>query len=997
MSVRGGLLRENEDYRGYIIDYLRDNNGYQIRPTHFYDPGNAMDPDLLFEFLCSTQPETMEYLDKIYNGKTRETIINSINQEVNSKRRNLLDVLKNGVYLEGRHITLMYRQPASTINAEARRLYDANILSVMTEVHHKSDESIDMVIFINGIAIAAFELKCNTSGQDIADAVTQWKNARDPGTRLTRFKIGCLVFFAMDLNEVQMCTHLQGEKSFFLPFNRGSGTGIDTGKGNPHNENGINVSYMWEDILTKDTLIYLIEKILFIERKEERNPNTGKKRVKEALIFPRFHQLRALRRVTTDITKNGTARNYLINHSAGSGKTNTIAWMAHRLASLHDSDNNAVIDKVIIATDRIVVDRQLQDAVRALETKPGLVVVMDESCTSSDLSEAIAGSCKIIVTTLHKFMYIRGEVSNTCDKHFAFIIDEAHSSTAGTIMESARYVMSEGDLSQNEGNDYDRILDDMNRVGKQDNITTIAFTATPKPMTMQLFGTRGSDGQIHEFDLYSMKQAIEEGFILDVLQNYITYQTYYKLNKTIEDDPELESRRAKRKIAKYIELHETNIAQKVEIIVEHFRTKVKDQLGGRAKAMVVTSSREAAVRYTLALNEYVKHKGYDDIHALVAFTDSIDVDGKSYTEKDMNGFNPDSLPEVFDGDTYKVLIVADKYQTGFDQPKLCAMYVDKKLKGVNAVQTLSRLNRICPPFDKKTFVLDFRNSEKDIVDAFSQFYSGTTLINTVSPSDLLIIEKDLDAFGVLRYDEINEFNEELVKDKLDRDVARMWSLLDSARMRYCLLSDDEKDDFRFHVKSFVRYCCFLMQATTYQDVDQFKKYNYLTYLVKELDVGGVGIDFDIADKISADNFKQEKVGELSIEVKPSPSMTVNPPRLPGEDELIFKRLSEIINDINVRYNKHYDPEQVASIVGQLCAIMRGSDVLRQSARANTVEDFGYAYDDEVEEALKSGYDTTNDFYRFMLQNRDARQEIMGVLKEGLYAELRMKGEEGIDI
>ena len=589
MAIKAGQLKERTDYQAYILEMLREENGYQVRPSAAYDPGYGMDVELLFSFLQATQPDALARLEKLYGDRTCQTILNYINNEVNKKSRSLLDVLKHGVEFDnGVSLTLMYRKPATTFNQKAEALYQQNVLSVMEEVWHKEGERIDLVIFLNGIAIFTFELKCNTSGQNYEDAIRQYKFERDYKTRLLKFKAGCLAHFAMDLNEVYMCTNLKGKSSFFLPFNKGCGVGIHSGKGNPHNENGINVSYMWEDILKKDTVLYLIDKIIFLQKETKKDPDTGKRVTKETLIFPRYHQFNAVRKLVEDVVEHHSEKNYLIEHSAGSGKTNTIAWLAHRLASLHDRENKVIFDTVCIITDRIVVDRQLQNAVLSLEHKAGLIKVMDEKCTSKDLADALNGNTKIIVTTIHKFMYIQELVQELKSKTFAVIIDEAHSSTAGTAMEAVTHALSENrgieGEDQEEKSMADLIEDEIARSGKQANVSMIAFTATPKPTTLQLFGCLNEKGKKVSFDLYSMKQAIEEGFILDVLQNYVTYKTYFEINKAIEDDPELETIAAKRKIAKYIELHDTNIAQKVEIIIEHFKNRIMQEIRWQSKS-----------------------------------------------------------------------------------------------------------------------------------------------------------------------------------------------------------------------------------------------------------------------------------------------------------------------------------------------------------------------------------------------------------------------------
>ena len=548
----------------------------------------------------------------------------------------------------------------------------------MEEVWASDKERVDVVVFLNGLAIMSFELKCNFAGQSYEDAIYQYRTERNPKTRLFLFKAGCLVNFAMDLNEVYMTTKLDGQATFFLPFNMGNGEGVNAGKGNPVYEDKYSVSYMWEDILTKETVLDLINKFIFIETKESTDELTGKKKIKETLIFPRYHQLDVIRKLLADVGINKTSQNYLIQHSAGSGKTNSIAWLAHRLSSLHDAYNKIIYDNIIVVTDRIVVDRQLQSAILGIEHKTGLIRVMDDKCSSADLAIALKGNTKIIATTIQKFPYIVDSVSGLKEKKFAVIIDEAHSSTSGKDMSAITMTLGAGEADiDTEGalDSEDIIVDEISRNGKQPNVSIFAFTATPKPTTLQLFGKVNAKGQREAFHIYSMKQAIEEGFILDVLQNFTEYKTFYQINKEIEEDPRCKTVEAKRQIARFVELHETNIAQRIEVIIEHFRTTVMNELGGMAKAMVITQSRASAVKYRQAFEDYIQRKGYKNIHALVAFSGKVKLPDseKEYTESSINGFSEDKLTKEFEKDDNRVLLVANKYQTGFDQPKLCAM------------------------------------------------------------------------------------------------------------------------------------------------------------------------------------------------------------------------------------------------------------------------------------------------------------------------------------
>ena len=989
MATKGGQLKEREDYQAYILEMLETANNYKVRTASCFDPGYAMDTELLFEFLYATQAESMAKLEKLYKEKTHQTVLKYLNNEINKETRSLLDVLKHGVEFDsGVSLTLMYRKPATSFNPKASKLYDQNILSVMEEVYHKEGERIDLVIFINGIAIFTFELKCNTSGQNYEDAIRQYKYQRDYKSRLLKFKSGCIAHFAMDLNEVYMCTNLKGKSSFFLPFNKGSGAGINSGKGNPHNQNGINVSYMWEDILQKDTILYLVDKIIFLQKEVKKNPDTGKRERKETLIFPRYHQFNAVRKIIDDVTINGTSKNYLIEHSAGSGKTNTIAWLAHRLASLHNTEEKVIFDTICIITDRIVVDRQLQDAVLALEHKAGIIKVMDDTCNSENLADALNGNIKIIVTTIHKFMYIHDLVGNLKDKKFAIIIDEAHSSTAGTAMIGVTSVLSNND-DDDEKSMADKIEADIASAGKQANVSMIAFTATPKPTTLQLFGSLNEEGKKVAFDLYSMKQAIEEGFIIDVLKNYVTYKTYFEINKAIEDDPELETIKAKRKIARYIELHDTNIAQKVEIIIEHFKNRVMSELDNKAKAMVVTSSRQAAVKYRNEFENYIAKHGYTGIRALVAFSGQVKIDGIEYTEPAMNNIAEKELVASFDSNLYQVLLVANKYQTGFDQPKLCAMYVDKKLRGVNAVQTLSRLNRICMPYDKKTFILDFKNEYADIQSSFAPFYTETVLAETITPSEIRAVEARIDEYNFLDIDDIKIFNEFLYQEKRSsKDKSKMWSLLDKSIQIINKFSELEKYEIKATIKRFIRFYSFLIQATCFENVSLHMKYNFLIYLVKEIEVGGSGNDFDIADKITASNFKQKKTGEGTTDIEPSPIVKLPTANTMFLDEKIKKKLSEIIEEINAQYNKKFDVDVATKSALQIKDLLLKNERLKDSAKNNSLKDFKFAFFDAVQDALLDGYEQNQDFFTLLLDNEDNTRKLAQVFLEDTYKNLR---------
>lgn len=983
------ILSEKE-YQHFIMERLEQDNGYVIRDKKKYDRLFAVDREMLFQFLNDTQPDEMAALRKIYKNDLEEIIVNFINTSVTQKRGSLLGVLKHGLELSNVTLRFMYTKPATSFNPELMAKYEKNIFSVMEEVWASDEERIDLVIFLNGLAIMSFELKCNAAGQSYQDAIYQYRKDRDPKTRLFYFKAGCLVNFAMDLEEVYMTTKLDGEATIFLPFNMGKGEGVNAGAGNPTFPDKYSVSYMWEDILKKDTVLDLISKFIFIETKESKDELTGKIKTSENVIFPRYHQLDVIRKLLADVKENGSSQNYLIQHSAGSGKTNSIAWLAHRLTSLHDVDNKVIFDNIVIVTDRVVVDRQLQKAIMGLEHKAGLIRVMDDECNSADLAIALNSNTKIIATTIQKFPYIVDSVAGLKNKRFAVIIDEAHSSTAGKNMAAVTKALGTDDQEYDDVEDI--ITDEIRRNGKQANVSMFAFTATPKPTTLQLFGRLNTKGQREAFHIYSMKQAIEEGFILDVLQNYTTYNTFYQINKEIEEDPRCKTADAKRQIARFVELHDTNIAQRVEVIVEHFRTTVMHELGGMAKAMVVTASRQSAVKYRQAFDDYTQKKGYTDIKALVSFSGKVKLphEDTEYTEADMNGFPEDRLTQEFDKNEYQVLLVANKYQTGFDQPKLCAMYIMKTLKGVQAVQTLSRLNRICPPFDKKTFILDFVNTYEDIQAAFAPYYTTTLLSNSITPTAIYDLEAQIDAYTVLDPMDIENANDLLYKKKVTakekKTLVFYFNRAKNMIEQYDLLKQRE---IVAVMRRFVRFYEFLIQASSFEDVDLHKKYTFINYLLAFINIKSPGPGFNLDGKIKATNFVQKKDAEhVGSDLVARPVVKLPTADTFGLTEDKEERLSQIIAEINSKTGKSYDNDVAVKAMLQIRDILLKSNKLRTSAKNNTVKDFEFSYFDDIDDALIEGLEQNQDFFTLLLSNDEIKHQVLGIFTDEIYRSLR---------
>lgn len=992
------ILTEKQ-YQRYIINKLTDKSvGYVERTDANFDRYFAMDKELLFKFLEDTQKDEVDALRKIYKDKFEETLVSYINTRITST--SLIETLKHGVELSNVKLTLMYTKPATAFNKELSAKYQKNIFSIAEEVYAKDKERIDLVIFLNGFAIISFELKCNPSGQNYENAIKQYRTARDPKSRLFLFKSGCIVNFAMDLEECYMTTKLNGLSTFFLPFNKGNGEGIYTGKGNPLNEDGFGVSYMWEDVLQKDSLIEILSDFVFVERIEKKEAN-GKTKKKESIIFPRYHQLDCIRKTISDVVENHTSQNYLIQHSAGSGKTYTISWLAHHLASLHDNNNKIIYDNIIIVTDRVVVDRQLQRAVSAIEHKVGLIKVMDDKCSSADLKTALEGNTKIIATTIQKFLYIADIVQGLKNKTFAVIIDEAHSSTAGKDMAAVTKALGsdvdyENDAFQMDAEDI--ITDEICKHGKQSNVSMFAFTATPKATTLALFGKVNEKGQHEAFHLYSMKQAIEEGFIIDVLQSFTPYQTIYKINKEIEEDPKYKSNAAKRKIARFAMLHDTNISQRIEIIIEHFRNVVlADQPW--AKAMVVTGSRAEAVKYYRAFIEYVDRKGYVDVHPLVAFSGKItekqlgesDSTDKFYTESSINGFSEDYTPDKLDKENYQVLLVANKYQTGFDQPKLSAMYVLKKLTGISAVQTLSRLNRIFPPYDKKTFILDFVNKLDEIEDAFKPYYTTTLLCNTVTPELVYELDSKIDSFYLFCLEDAERANEYFYDTNLipSKKEEKITYLLSKANKAFKGMNENDQKELFFTLRHFVRFYEFLLQVSSFSDVDLHKKYNFIVWLLPYLKIGSPGTGFDLKGKIQASNFYQKKGTEQkSVSLAGDPIIhlpTAESFNLTEDEE---QKLSDIINDVNSKTGKSFDSDVAIKAALQIRDLMKKNPDLIASAKTNTLSNFEFSYFTGVDDALLDGLQQNQEFFSMLLNNETLKKEVLGIFIKSIYEDLK---------
>lgn len=668
-----------------------------------------------------------------------------------------------------------------------------------------------MVLAVNGIPVFAFELKNQYTGQNVDNAKRQWMYDRDPREICFQFNKRILAYFCVDQLEVWMTTRLAGKDTYFLPFNQGSnGAGNDGGKGNPVNPDGYPTAYLWEDVFQKDSMMDIVQKFIMYQSK------------KKALIFPRYHQLDVVRKLVSDVRRNGAGHNYLVQHSAGSGKSNSIAWTAYRLASLHDEQDKPIFSSVVVVTDRTVLDAQLQETISGFDHTIGAVETIGENKNSRDLRDALNNGARIIVTTLQKFPVIYQEVDSSAGRNFAIIVDEAHSSQTGSSAMKLKSALADTEqalreFAEIEGkaeDDIDRtdkIVQEMITHGKHKNLSFFAFTATPKSQTLEMFGTEYEDGSFHPYHIYSMRQAIEEGFILNVLQNYMTYRTCFKIAKNTAENPELPESRATKIIKKYEKLHPYNISQKAQIIVETFRSTTRYKIGGKGKMMVVTDSRLAAVRYFHEIKRYVESQRYTDVDVLIAFSGCVQDGEEEYTESGLNvrrdgSHIAENQTKAEFHDNFNVLIVAEKYQTGFDEPLLHTMIVDKKLKSVKAVQTLSRLNRTYPG-KSDTFILDFANKQEDILDAFQPFYQETSLEQEVNADLIYQTEKELLDYAIYTKNDIDAFiavwNHPGKQD--ERAMGRMTSVLKPVADRYNLKNSEERYQFRRLVRSLIRW------------------------------------------------------------------------------------------------------------------------------------------------------------------------------------------------
>ncbi len=968
-AIESTLLRQVSDSSAGQVDSAWaqseaqgkiQSGGYRKQLPENYDRDLCLLPYDVLDFVSATQPAPWKRLAQHYGETVRERFLDRLSSEITL--RGTLDVLRKGIKDVGCHFHLAYFRPASGLNEEMRRLHASNLFAVVRQVRYstKNNNSLDMVLFLNGLPLFTVELKNPLNGQNVRDAVSQYRQSRDPREPL--FASGrCLAHFAVDPDWVYVTTRLNGPKTRFLPFNKGKFGGA----GNPPippTQSGYATAYLWEKIWARDSVLDLVRQFIHESEQEE---ESSTRRIRP-LIFPRYHQIDCVRRLLADAYEHGAGQRYLIQHSAGSGKSLTIAWLAHRLATLHSRDDQRVFDSIVVVTDRRVLDRQLQGTIRQFEQTLGMVENIDK--TSKQLKEALESGKTIIVTTVQKFPVIVEQIGKIPGKRFALIVDEAHSSQSGESAKSLKAVLAADTLEEAEAEESGAatpeeeleniVLGEMKNRGRLPNLSTFAFTATPKAKTLELFGDRQQDGSFKPFHLYSMRQAIEEGFICDVLADYSTYKAYWNLVKKIEEDPRYDRSRARSLLISYAELHPQAIGEKVEIMIRHFAEKAQTEIGGKAKAMIVTRSRKHAVRYKLAVDRFIREQNYP-FKALVAFSGSVRDEGVSYTEAGMNSVPEAQTVKTFEKPEHRILIVANKFQTGFDQPLLYAMYVDKKLGGVNAVQTLSRLNRIHP--DKTgTVVLDFANTTDEIKKSFEPYYETTVLSESTDPNLLYDIQAKLEKYPVYTQHDVDAFAEIYFSGQ---DQTRLGNLLQPVVARVQELEEPDPAEFRGLLKDYSRLYSFLAQVMPFKDPDLEKFHHFARYLWRLLPPESGDLPHGVREGIDMGTYRVEEAGHgyISLEdrvgtLEPIQGGGVHAPP-PDQPE----PLSEIILELNRQFGLDLGPEHR----GELGTVMQRlyEDVaLSAAAKVNARDNVQLAFEQRLERQIQDIVEVNHELY-----------------------------------
>lgn len=991
-----------------------------------HDVDKCIYMDVLCEFIAKTQPKEWAKYTKYYGDKAADKLYTRLEQTISNE--GLISVLRNGITDMGVKLKVCYFKPESTLNETLNEQYAANILGCTRQFQYSvnNGNTIDMVLSVNGIPVVAIELKNQFKGQDVYNAMKQYKKDRSSKEFAFRLDHRFLVYFAVDLNEAWMTTQLKDDATYFMPFNMGSnGAGVTGGAGNPKNENGYDTYYLWEEVLQKDSLLDILHRFIsHVKEKEEVTKNGITKMVtKDKVIFPRYHQYDVVKKVVADVREKGPGTNYLIEHSAGSGKSNSIAWIAYRLASLHNDNNDSVFDSVIVVTNRVVLDSQLQDTINSFEHVPGLLECIDEKKHSRDLAEAINDKKRIIICTIQKFLFAYKDIERFSGRKFAIIVDEAHQGQSGESAKTLRRSLIDigvavKNYAEEEGIDESEVdlsNDYINAVvgqGKHENQSFFAFTATPKGESLELFGVAcpTTDGGpiIHRpFHVYSMRQAIEEGFILDVLANYTTIKEAFKLVKVSDDNPELIEGPTSKALFKYYKKHGYTITQKTEMIMTNFLENCRYQIGGKGKAMVVADSRANAVRYYFAIKQYMKDhpeesKGCD---VMIAFSGEISLEDmpseRPYTEATMNLdengkyiTTDKKFRKAFHSDLYNILVVANKYQTGFDEPLLHTMYVDKKLKDITAVQTLSRLNRTAPN-KQSTFVLDFENTEKDIKESFLPYYETTTMQGDSDINRVYDLRSKIAEFMLYNFEDVETFINFMGKHngsaQSDASIGRLAGLLRPVVERYKELSEDDQYTVRDYIRKFNGTYSYVTQIVRLHDQDLFNEFQYTSNLIRLLPRSKVDI-IDVEDKIKLEYAKLTETfsGQITLNEKPPifvPGGSIQP-KVPNKKQ---DTLQNIIDKVNERFEGKFTDADRVIIEGIYQMFMKDSDVkkFKKYAKDNSTEMFVESlFPDKFKDIVTQCFLDNNEAFQKLFNDPEFYQKVQDEMAKELYKSLR---------
>ena len=1014
-------MDESEKHFESDIETALLNEGYRKISRDLYDQEDMVFPSVLIEFLQSSQPREWARYQKYYGEKAQEKLLRRLNDAVFS--RGILDVLKNGIEDMGISLKLCYFKPDSDLNAVLNDLYSKNILGETRQFPYSTQNTntIDMVLSVNGIPVFAFELKNQLKGQDYQCAIKQWKEDRDPKEPIFHFNTRFMGYFAVDLYEVWMTTELQGENTKFVPFNQGSnGAGNPGGAGNPANPDGYCTSYLWETVFAMDSLTDLIRRFITIqETKEEKIVNGIKKTsITKKLIFPRYHQYDVVHKVLDDVKENGAGNNYLIEHSAGSGKSNSIAWIAYRLASVFDDNENPIFDTIIVVTNRIVLDSQLQDTINSFEHKAGLVEAITQKKGSRGLVDAINDKRKIIICTIQKFLFAYTDFNDISDRNFAIIIDEAHQGQSGESARTLRKSLTdiplevkkyaeENGIDPEEMDETDDLMEEILAQGHHDNQSFFAFTATPIKRTLQVFGRKGKDGQYHSFHVYSMKQAIEEGYILDVLQDYMTIKEAFKIVKDADFNPEVIEKQAKRALFNYYKGHDFTISQKTDIIMDNFLHNGRLKIDGHGKAMVVCNSRQNAVKFYFAIKDYIKNHPEicQGVDVLVAFSGVVkfDNDTTEYEEvklnKDHEGHyitSDKKFRQAFHSDQFNIMVVANKYQTGYDEPYLHSMYVDKKLKGVSAVQTLSRPNRACPG-KKDTFVLDFENQAEEIKASFEPFYGETSLTGDMNFNAVYDLRKKIDQFTLFSSTDVDSFfnviNANAGKKKRQDAVAigKITSIMKPVVERYKELEKERRYLARDTMMKFTRAYAFVTQLFRIDDKELFKDYLFISHLVHMLPKSE-DEKIDITDKIQLQyaNLKETYHGAIQLEEGEGAFKPADTPKPTAKIKKV-NTLERIVEKVNEEYAGDFQPgDKVAleSVYKMMWDDPVVKEKLKQYAKDNDANMFIKSiFPDEFKRILVQCYMSNDEAFKRLMNNEAFQKAIMNIMAKEFYKSL----------